>query len=112
MTINLEKNADYRFLSQLRMSLLPIGPAHVTVLGSLKLTRASEVGDLRRNLLSVATLTPHFTFSLEKVKLLPPRKDRPRQCIAIFAPQGGRLAKIWHKLCPQFVCSHCDLEYC
>ena len=98
VTIDLERNDSYYFLTRLRTSYGLSTPAHVTVILSVP---SLELGVLRKRLASVAgRITPFDLYFGDEIKLLPASSSYPRPCVLVPV-EGPYLQDIWSEIYPQ-----------
>ena len=98
VTIALERNDSFNFLTELRSSYGLETPAHVTIILSVP---SSELSVLRERLASVAgRISPFDLYFGDEIKLLPPSSSYPRPCILVPV-EGLYLQYIWGEIYPQ-----------
>jgi hypothetical protein len=98
VTIDLERNDSYYFLTKLRSSYGLDTPAHVTVILDVP---SSELSVLRESLASVAgRISPFDLYFSDEVKLLPQNSSYPRNCVLVPV-KGWYLQDIWGEVYPQ-----------
>ena len=98
VTIDLERNGSYSFLTKLRSYYGLDTPAHITVILSVP---SSELSVLRKRLASVAgRISPFDLYFGDEIKLLPPSSSYPRSCVLVPV-EGLYLQDIWCEVYPQ-----------
>ena len=98
VTIDLEHNDSYHFLTKLRSSHGRDTPAHVTVILNVS---SSEFSVLRKRLASIAgRISPFDLYFSDEIKLLPPSSPHSRTCILVPV-EGQYLQDIWDEVYPQ-----------
>lgn len=98
VTIDLELNDFYYFLTELRSSYGLDTPAHVTIILSVP---SSDLSVLRKRLASVAGRISPFDLNFgDEIKLLPPSSSYPRPCVLVPV-EGLYLQDIWGEVYPQ-----------
>ena len=98
VTIDLEHNDSYHFLTNLRSFHGLDAPAHVTVILNVP---SSKLSILRKRLVSIAgRISPFDLYFSDEIKLLPPSSSSPRSCILVPV-EGLYLQDIWGEVYPQ-----------